>query len=219
MKYSDKDSHIKLRLLYSDNHLCVVIKPPGMVVPIENDPENSLEYLVKLHFQKELGKKVVFLQPIHRLDKPVGGLVVFARSSKALSRMNEAQRNKDYQKFYLVKVCGAVKKERDVLVHQLIHDEYFAKVVKKGGKEAILTYRRVYSKPQESLLVVQLHSGRYHQIRAQLSAIGHPIIGDSKYGAPKLGQNKMILLYHTKMIITHPVTKKKMMFKVRPDYF
>ena len=180
MKYSDKDKIFSEMILFEDNHLCIAIKPAGMVVPIENDPQNSLEGYLKRLYQKKLGKEAIFLRPIHRLDKPVCGIVVFARSSKALKRLHEAQRNKTIQKYYLACVTGEVQTHSKILNHQLVHGNFRAEVVAKGGKNAQLKYRSIVKKQSHSLLAVRLMTGRYHQIRAQLSAMGHPIIGDQK---------------------------------------
>ena len=219
MKFSDKDNPFKPQILFSDNHICVAVKPPGMVVPIENNQIENLEHYLKSYFQNLLGKETVFIRPIHRIDKPVGGIVVFARSSKAVKRLQESQRAGDIKKFYVAKVHGLVTKPKEVLTHRLIHGDYRAEIVKSGGKEARLYYRRLKSNQEESLLSIRLLTGRYHQIRIQLSSIGHPIIGDHKYGSTqKLKQHK-ILLYHTKISFPHPTTRKRMVFKARPDYF
>lgn len=217
MKYLDKEPGIEPKILYSDNHLCVVVKPPGMVVPIENNHVKSLEGFLKEYFQKELQKDVIFLRPIHRLDKPVGGIVIFARSSKALKRLQEAQRNKEIKKFYIAKVHGKVKEKRALLSDKLIHGDHRAEVDEIHGKEAKLYYRVIKVYSDESLLTIRLITGRYHQIRAQLSNIGHPIIGDHKYGSQSKKLEKFIALYHTKISLPHPVTKKEMVFTVRPD--
>lgn len=219
MKSSDKDNHFKPQILFSDNHICVAIKPPGMVVPIENNQVENLEQYLKSYFQNLLGKETVFIRPIHRIDKPVGGIVVFARSSKAIKRLQQSQRDGDIKKFYVAKVHGSVTKSKEVLTHELIHGDYRAEIVKSGGKEARLYYRRLKSNHKESLLSIRLLTGRYHQIRIQLSSIGHPIIGDNKYGSTQKLERHKILLYHTKISFPHPTTRKRMVFTARPDYF
>lgn len=219
MKSLDKDILYKPQILFDDNHVCVALKPPGMAVPIENSGDESLEGFLIHYYKKKLGKDTIFLQPIHRLDKPVGGIVIFARSSKALQRLQEAQRRKEIAKFYLAKVHGWIQNNKALVKHNLIHGDYEAHVVESGGKEAQLKYMCIEKNQEASLLVIQLLTGRYHQIRIQLSTLGHPIIGDQKYGSSiKMRQNK-ILLYHTKVSFTHPVTKKRMTFKERPTFF
>lgn len=219
MKSLDKDNPFKPEILFSDNHICVVVKPPGMVVPIENHQVENLEGHLKKHFQKVLNKETVFLKPIHRIDKPVGGIVIFARSSKALKRLQEAQRLKQIEKFYLAKVHGKVKQARALLTHLLVHGDHRAEIDFKNGKESQLRYQKVTEDQSNSLLSIRLLTGRYHQIRIQLSAIGHPIIGDIKYGSNYNFMNEQILLYHTKITFPHPTTQKNMVFCVRPDYF
>jgi len=217
MKYLDKEKGTKPQILYSDNHICVALKPPGMVVPIENNVRESLEGYLKAHFQKELNKEIIYLRPMHRLDKPVGGIVVFARSSKAMRRLQEAQKKKEIKKFYFAKVHGRIKKSRDLLVHKLIHGDYRAEIDEEHGKEAKLCYRALKRYSNESVLSIRLLTGRYHQIRMQLSDIGHPILGDHKYGSDQNGSS--IALFHTKIILPHPTLKKNMVFTVRPEYF
>lgn len=218
MKYFDKDKGAKPQILYSDNHLCVALKPPGIVVPIENNAHESLEGYLKAYFQKTLRKETVYLRPMHRLDKPVGGIVIFARSSKAMRRLQEAQRNKEIKKFYIAKVHGRVKENKKILVHKLVHGDYRALIDNEKGKEAKLYYRAIKAYSNESILSIRLFTGRYHQIRAQLSNIGHPIIGDHKYGASDSSNKKSIALYHTKISLPHPITKKEMVFTVRPEW-
>lgn len=219
MKFLDNDALYEPHILFDDNHLCIAVKPPGMAVPIENSGDESLEGFLLNYYRKKLCKETIFLQPIHRLDKPVGGIVIFARSSKALQRMQEAQRQKEIAKFYLAKVHGKIRKNKAILKHFLIHGDHEAHVVESGGKEAQLKYICLEKNSESSLLMIQLLTGRYHQIRVQLSTIGHPVIGDQKYGSwTKMRQNK-ILLYHTKISFVHPVTKKRMVFKVRPTFF
>lgn len=217
MKFLDKDN--KPQVIYSDNHICVALKPPGMVVPIENNQRENLEAYLKTYFQKKLNKETIYLRPMHRLDKPVGGLVVFARSSKAMKRLQESQRNKQIQKFYVAKVHGVLRQKKALLRHFLFHGDYQAIIDPKKGKESKLLYRVVEESKNTSLLSVRLLTGRYHQIRAQFSTIGHPILGDNKYGSGLTFDKGAINLFHTKISFPHPVTQKQMVFTVRPTYF
>ncbi len=220
MKSLDKDRTLtKPRILFCDSHLLVAYKPAGLVVPIEDRGVHSLEGFLVEHLKKTLQKETVFLRPIHRLDKPVEGLVLFARSSKALSRLNQAQRDKQIEKFYVARVSGTFKKKRGLLVHQMVHGDFRADIVKQGGKEAKLLYRVVRENNQESLLTLKLLTGRYHQIRAQLSTEKAPILGDARYGSHVHYKKNQIALCHTKMIVPHPTLKKKMLFKFRPQDF
>lgn len=183
-------------IVYSDNHLLLVNKRAGMTV----QPE--LHELAREWVQKEFKKPGrAFLEPIHRLDKPVSGLVLFARTSKALSRLNSALREKKMKKTYLARVEGLVEEDEAELEHYLVHDDFRARIDPKG-KQALLAYRVLERSHGTSLLEIELKTGRYHQIRVQLSAIGHPIVGDGKYGSahPK----EQIALHHHSLELIHP---------------
>ena len=151
----------------------------------------------------------VFLEPIHRLDKPASGLVLFARTSKAVSRLNEAMRARAIRKFYLAKVEGHVEEE-GVLEHYLVHGDFRAHV-DPSGKKALLRYRRLKDNSTHSLIEVELETGRYHQIRAQFSAEGHPIVGDAKYGSSE--KKEAIALHHHRMVVVHPTTNEELTFR------
>ncbi len=187
-------------MIYCDNHLFVSVKPGG--VATQPDFHEAARAYIKGRFHKPGN---VFLEPIHRLDKPVSGLVVFARTSKALSRLNKAQREEKIQKFYWARVEGTPQKQA-TLKHLLLHGDHRAFIDPKGGKEAILHYTRIG--PRE--IEIELVTGRYHQIRAQLSAVGLPIVGDRKYGSRKA--NKTIELTHVRISLPHPTAKEQMKF-------
>ncbi len=198
------------RILYIDNHLLVVNKPSDCLTqpsPICND---SLETWAK-DWLKETMKKPgnVFLEAVHRLDRPVSGVVLFARTSKALSRLHASSRQKEFRKIYYAVVEGIPARLSGRLVHQLRHDRMHARlseVTDKRSKEAVLEYEVVSSNGGNSLLKIELVTGRYHQIRAQLSAIGNPVAGDEKYGARPLS-HKSIALHHRSLTFIHPVRK------------
>lgn len=178
-----------------------------------------MEEWAKMWLKAEMKKEGnVFLAAIHRLDKPVSGLVLFARSSKALSRLNEMMRERTIQKRYLAHVEGRVPAQEGRLEHYLIHDDFRARVASKENaeaKKAILTYKQVA--PQ--IVEIDLETGRYHQIRAQFAAIGCPIIGDRKYGSQKpFGppNTQAIALQHILLELTHPVTKAPLSFSLPP---
>jgi len=206
-----------LDVIYEDNHLLVVNKPAGLSTQTHGT-ENSLELQAKewlrIKYEKPYG---VFLEPIHRLDKAVSGIVVFAKTSKALSRLQEAMRKREIKKIYQARVEGVPKAAVGKLCHHLLHEEYRARVVTAGtqeAKEARLSYRVVAVEGKEALLEIELETGRYHQIRAQLSAIGHPIVGDKKYGAQR--DLEAIGLVHSRMELVHPVTKEAFKWEVSP---
>lgn len=199
-----------MKSIYIDNHLLVLIKPHGMAT------QPDLHELAKEWLKTTTGKEGnVFLHPIHRLDKPATGIVLFARSSKALSRLNALLREHKIQKTYLAKVEGILKEKEGHLEHFLFHDEYHAKVSKEffpGAKKASLSYKVLKTEGKNSVLEIVLHTGRYHQIRAQLAFIGHPIVGDNKYGSTARLKNEGIALCHAKMEFIHPVTQEPLVF-------
>lgn len=205
MKYCVKENGgFLLKPIYCDNHLLILEKLPG--VATQPDFHEIAREWVKRTFSKP-GR--VFLEPIHRLDKPASGMVLFARTSKALSRLNEAMRQKQFRKKYLAIVEGSVEKS-GTLEHSLLHAEFRA-VVNPNGKKAILHYKCIEKNNEYSLIEVEIETGRYHQIRAQFSAIGHPIIGDGKYGSKK--KSKRILLHHQELSFQHPTTKEFLTFQ------
>lgn len=210
-----------LEVVFLDNHLLVVNKPVGM--PTQENPfdEVDLETEAKKFLKKKFQKPgEVFLEAVHRLDKPASGLVLFARTNKALSRLNEYMREKKIKKTYFALVEGFLDQKEGELKHFLIHGDYRAVVAKESdakAKLAKLHYKEVGILKEKSLLKIRLETGRYHQIRAQLAAIGCPVLGDQKYGA-KEKQNR-IFLHHGELQFSHPISKKIMKFESRPPFF
>lgn len=198
-----------LDVLFEDNHVLVINKPSG--IPTQDAPsQESLEAIAKAWLKDKYSKPgAVFLHAIHRLDKPVSGIVVFAKTSKALSRLNEEIRLKKTKKQYLALVEGSFSKNEGVLQHYLFHGEH--KALPSNPKEGQLAKLR-YFVLQEGLLAILLETGRYHQIRAQLSLAGHPIIGDEKYGSNLPFKKNAIALHHYAFSIAHPVTKEILVF-------
>lgn len=203
MKHLDKDL-----ILYLDNHLLIVNKPKGMLTQPSPDKIESLETYAKEYIRQEFNKKAgIFLHTIHRLDKDVSGIVVFARSKKALSRLNASMREKAFTKIYVAKVEGNLKESKGTLKDYIAHLDYRAEIVKSNhpkAKLAILDYEVIDSTEDTSTLEIELKTGRYHQIRVQLANIGHPIIGDKKYGS-NIKCSKGIVLHHKKIAFDHPV--------------
>lgn len=208
---------MKLDILYEDNHLLVVCKPAGLLTQPSGTEQMSLEVYAKdwiKHKYQKPGK--AFLEALHRLDKPVSGIVLFARTSKALSRLNIFLREKQSHKLYLAVVEGNLPFEEGSLEHYLLHDEYHARIVNKefpDAKLARLKYRKISSSGPLSLLEIDLETGRYHQIRAQLSFMGCPIVGDVKYGSSVKLQEGIIALHHHRLIIPHPISHVLMTFE------
>lgn len=201
------------QVLYLDNHLLVVVKPAGLLTQPSPTSIDSLEERAKAYLKKHFDKPgAVYLHAVHRLDKPVSGIVLFARTSKALSRLQAQQRAREIRKIYFAKVDPIPKKKRGELRHKLHHGSHKAQVSKKG-KEAVLTYEVM----EDGWLRIELLTGRYHQIRAQLSAIGSPIVGDEKYGSCKQYYACAIALHHGEISFIHPVTKDPItLFKQQP---
>lgn len=211
MKLSDN-----AEIQYADNHLAVAAKPCGMLTQPDDGSSPSLEAFVKLWIKQEYQKTGnVFLHAIHRLDRAVSGLVLFARTSKALSRLNEQSRLQEIQRVYLAEVEGVFSKKDGQLDHYLIHGDHRALVVAKNepeAKHARLYYKTVKQKAHSTLVEIELETGRYHQIRAQFSAIGHPIVGDRRYGS-QTGDGNSIRLHGRKLAFQHPVTKEVLTFE------
>lgn len=217
MKRSDKD--LSDNIVYLDNHLLVVEKPFGVLTQPDESENLSLEEMAKQFLKKKFAKKGnVFLHAIHRLDKEASGLVLFARSSKALSRLNEQMRDHQIKKRYKALVEGFFKNKKGELTNYLLHKSHRAEVSSKKNpeaKEAKLFYQVTEEKEHFSSLSIDLITGRYHQIRSQLSYLGHPIVGDKKYGS-KIEKNGIALQCFS-LEFSHPVSKEKMVFESKED--
>ena len=213
----------KLKIIYEDNHIIVVEKKPN--IPSQSDKTGDIDMLtlVKQYIKEKYNKPGnVYVGLVHRLDRPVGGLMVFAKTSKAASRLSNQVREKTIKKQYLAVVDGKFKENKGMLENYLYKDERnnVSKVVdknKKGAKLAKLDYEVLGYKPDKnlSLVKIDLHTGRHHQIRVQLSNFGHSIFGDQKYGTR--GKGKQIALWAYNLQIEHPVSKEKMNFKLLPE--
>ena len=201
-------------VLYEDNHLIVVNKKPSDLVQGDASGDISLDEEVKSYIAKKYNKPgAVFLGVIHRLDRPVGGVVVYARTSKALARMNDMFRNGLVKKTYLAVVKERPPKDEDTLTNYLKKNEKLNKTFVhdtqvKESKKASLTYRILGRSDRYYLLSVDLHTGRHHQIRAQLANIGCPIRGDLKYGYPRSNEDGSISLFAHRIEFDHPVSKE-----------
>lgn len=212
-----------LKVIYEDNHILVVEKLPN--IPSQEDKTGDIDMItiVKEYIKDKYNKPGnVYIGLVHRLDRPVGGIMIFAKTSKAASRLSEQVRNKTFKKEYLTVVDGKIEKEKGTLEDYLYKDERnnISKVVskeKKNSKIAKLDYEVLaYNEVKNlSLLKINLHTGRHHQIRVQLSNFGHSIFGDQKYG--NRGKGKQIALWAYKLTIDHPVKKEKMEFINLPE--
>lgn len=212
-----------MEVLYEDNHLLAVSKAPGEIVQGDRTGDEPLVETCKAYIKEKYSKPgAVFLGVAHRLDRPVSGVVLFARTSKALTRLNDAfRRRDDLEKVYLALVEGHPDRPAATLTHHLLRnrDQNKSYPVREGtkeakeAKEAVLEYR-VVAQPTEgqTLLEIHLHTGRHHQIRAQLAAIGCPIVGDVKYGASHPLPDASIALHARSLSLTHPVRREPITF-------
>lgn len=212
-----------VKVIFCDNHLLVVDKPAGISTQPHKANDNNLLDQAKAWLKKQYQKSGnVFLEPVHRLDKPVGGLVLFARTSKALSRLQEMMRQRKIEKTYFAWVEGTLPHEEGTLEHYLFHDEHRARVVDPshpGSKLARLHYLQIDQLKEKSLVEIHLETGRYHQIRVQFSSIGCPIVGDQSYGSSTPWKRKgEIALHHGRLKFLHPVTKSELCFDLRAQY-
>ena len=204
-------------IVFCDNHVLIAAKPAGMLTQPSDSNDSNLESFAKNWVKKEYSKSgAVFLHCVHRLDRSVSGLVLFARTSKALSRLNEQMRNMEIQRVYMAEVEGILPKGKEgKLDHYLIHGDHKALVSKEGAlgaKHARLTFQVIQAKSHSTLVQIELETGRYHQIRAQFSAIDHPIVGDKRYGSKADGGGE-IRLHCFKIAFQHPVTKELLNFE------
>lgn len=204
-----------LQVLHEDNHLIVVNKRVGDIVQGDKTGDKPLSEVVKEYIKEKYNKPgEVFLGVVHRLDRPTTGIVAFARTSKALSRMNELFSNRETQKTYWAVVKNKPEKSKDKLVHYLKRNEKnnTSKAHLKevpDSKLASLEYQIIKELNNYTALEIELHTGRHHQIRAQLAAIGSPIKGDLKYGFDRSNPDGGIHLHARKLHFIHPVSKEE----------
>lgn len=202
-----------LQILHEDNHIIVVNKRVGDIVQGDKTGDKPLSEVVKEYIKDKYNKPgEVFLGVVHRLDRPTTGIVVFARTSKALTRLNELFSNRETQKTYWAVVKNKPPKDQDNLVHYLKRNEKnnTSKAHSKEipeSKKASLDYKIIKPLDNYFVLEINLHTGRHHQIRAQLSAIGCPIKGDLKYGFDRSNPDGGIHLHARKLVFIHPVSK------------
>ena len=200
--------------LYEDNHIIIVDKKPGEIVQGDKTGDMPLSEIIKQYLKEKYNKPGnVFCGVVHRIDRPVGGVVLFAKTSKALTRLNDMLRQGDIHKTYWALVEGHPEKEEDTLTDYLISDGRINKTFvsspdKADAKKATLHYKTIARGDRYTLLEVNLLTGRKHQIRCQLAAIGHPIKGDLKYGARRSNPDGSISLLARRIEFTHPVSKE-----------
>lgn len=201
-----------MEVVYEDNHIIIVNKAPGEIVQGDKTGDEPLAETLKKWIKEKYAKPGnVFCGVTHRLDRPVGGLVVFAKTSKALSRMNEMFRNGEVKKTYWAITKNRPSKEEDTLVHYITTVEknnksYASPQEKQGSQKAVLMYKLIGSSDRYNLVEINLLTGRKHQIRVQMSAIGCPIKGDLKYGAERSNPDGSISLLARRIEFIHPVS-------------
>lgn len=213
-----------LNVLYLDNHLIAVCKSTGILTQADGSGSESLMDQVKKWIKVEFNKPGnVFLGLIHRLDRNVSGVVLFARTSKAASRLSEQFREKTTQKIYRTIVEGKPNPKQASLSHHLRKEKSLKSTVfKRPGKDtqlAELEFTTLENYENSSLLEVKLNTGRFHQIRAQLAFIGHPISGDKKYGATTTLPDRQIALYAHRLTFEHPISKEEVCVEAPPPNF
>ena len=203
-----------------DNHLLVVNKPAGMLVQGDKTGDLSLLEAARDYLKKEFNKPGnVYLGLVHRLDRPVSGVVVLARTSKAAGRLSRQIREKTVKKTYWALVEGNPP-HRQKLVNDIERAGATSRIVKTGlGKSAVLEYQRLGIAQDQSLLEIDLSTGRHHQIRLQLSNIGYPIIGDFRYGSKRKFPNRSIGLHARAISLKHPVRDEVMQFEAEPPNY
>lgn len=212
----------KEQIVYEDNHILIINKLPGEIVQGDKTGDMPLSEKLKNYIKERDNKPGnVFMGVIHRLDRPVSGLVIFAKTSKGLSRFNEMIREKDLQKTYWAVVKNKPAKIEDHLIHYLLKNEKLNKSKAhekpvKDGLKSELIYKYIKSSDTYHLLEIKLLTGRHHQIRAQLSAIGCPIKGDLKYGFDRTNKDGSIHLHAYQLQFMHPVKKEEVIVKAAP---
>ncbi|HEX8561983.1 MAG TPA: RNA pseudouridine synthase [Flavobacterium sp.] len=215
----DLSTKSNLQILHEDNHIIVVNKRVGDIVQGDKTGDKPLSDVVKEYLKEKYNKPgEAFLGVVHRLDRPTTGIVVFAKTSKALTRLNELFRSRETRKTYWAVVKNKPQQPQDTLVHFLKRDErrntskaHIKEV--PDSKQASLSYKVLHQLNNYYILEINLHTGRHHQIRAQLSAIGSPIKGDLKYGFDRSNSNGGIHLHARQLEFIHPVTKEPLVIK------
>ena len=210
-----------LTILHEDNHIIVVLKPQNVPSCEDESKDKDMLTIIKEYLKEKYDKQGnVYLGLVHRLDRPTGGVMVFAKSSKAAARLSEQMKLGDFEKRYYAVLVGTPKEEQATLTHYLKKNAvnnmvYVAAQTVEGARFAELEYKIAEVKQGLSLADIRLHTGRSHQIRVQMNAIGCPVYGDMRYGGEK-AKKGYLALWAYYLAFTHPVTKERMVFRVEP---
>ncbi len=223
------NNEFKVNIIYEDNHLLVVEKPANMLTQGDQTGDRDLLTCLKDDIKVRYNKPGnVYLGLVHRLDRPVGGVMVFAKTSKAASRLSDQIRTREFDKTYMAVIHGVPEKLSDTLVHYLVKDERTntVRIVPEpesagtdrvaDAKKAVLDYVVKDTREGYSLVSIKLHTGRPHQIRVQFSAIGCPLYGDQKYGASQNKPGMQLALWSVEIGFAHPVLKEHVSFRSAP---
>ena len=212
----------KLTILYEDNQIIVVIKPQNVPTMSDESKDDDMLSIVKSYVKEKYEKPgEAFIGLVHRLDRPTGGIMVFARTSKAAKRLSEQFQTHSVEKVYYAIVNGVPKEKTKKLVNYLKKDEKenivkLAPMSEKDAKKAELVYSVLEDNGKESLVEIKILTGRSHQIRVQMANIGHSLVGDVKYGK-EMGRTSNLGLWAGKLSFDHPVTKERLVFIACPD--
>ena len=202
-------------ILYEDNHILVALKPQMVGCCPDDSKDKNLLDMIKAYLKQAYGKPGnVYVGLVHRLDRPTGGVMMFAKTSKAASRLTEGLQSGDFEKRYLATLCGTPETERGTLTNYLRKNTvnnmvYICTQTEEGAKFASLDYKVLESKGRYALTEVRLHTGRTHQIRVQMAGISHPVYGDMRYGGA-LAQKGKLALWAYSLSFSHPVTKERL---------
>ena len=210
-----------LIVLYEDNHVIVVLKPQNVPSCEDETKDKDLLTVIKEHIKEKENKQGnVYVGLVHRLDRPTGGVMVYAKSSKAAARLSEQMQNGDFEKKYAAVLAGELKTKRATLTNYLKKNPinnmvYVCPPVTEGAKFAELEYDVLEEKSGLTLALIKLHTGRSHQIRVQMANVGTPVYGDMRYGGEKAKKGKLAL-WAVSLSFTHPVSKERLCFKIQP---
>lgn len=211
----------KLEILYEDNHVIVVLKPQMVACcPDESKDDNLFDSLKRYLKEKYQKTGEAYLGLVHRLDRPTGGVMVYAKTTKAASRLSTALQKGEFEKKYLTVLCGTFSEERGTLTNYLRKNTinnmvYICTQTEDGAKYAELDYKVIEAKGEHTLTEVRLHTGRTHQIRVQMAGISHPVFGDMRYGGEHAQKGKLALWAYS-LSFPHPTTKERLKFIALP---